>query len=201
MAQAPRKKSESRSTYLGGQLLLAMPNMIDRRFRRAVIYICSHNADGAMGLIVNQRAENITFSDLLRQLNVAEAATAPAGLLDVPVQVGGPVSTERGFVLHSSDYRIEDATVTITKDICLTSTIEILRAMASGKGPQRALLALGYSGWAPGQLEAEIQANGWLHCAADRDLVFGADLELKYDRALSKLGIDLSHLVSEAGHA
>lgn len=197
----PRTKSKAANGYLEGQLLLAMPSMSDRRFRRAVIYMCSHNADGAMGLILNQRADNVSFKDLLRQLRIAEVETAPEDLLEVPVHVGGPVSTERGFVLHSSDFTLKNATVPVANGVCLTSTIEILRAMASGKGPSRYILALGYSGWAAGQLENEIHANGWLHCAADRDLVFGADLELKYERALSTLGVDLSHLVSQAGHA
>lgn len=201
MTSPTRKKPAARSTSLTGQLLIAMPNMTDKRFRRSVVYMCSHSADGAMGLILNQRAESVTFSGLLRQLSIPEVADAPEELADVPIHVGGPVATERGFVLHSGDFKIASATVTVARDICLTSTVEILKAIAGGKGPARSMLALGYAGWAPGQLETEIQANGWLHCSADRDLVFGPDLELKYDRAMSKLGVDLSHFVSEAGHA
>lgn len=201
--KVPRRQRKSMD-YLDGQLLLAMPSMADKRFQRSVIYLCTHSADGAMGLIVNQRATHISFTGLLKQLGiVGEDAdeTVPPELLAMSVHVGGPVSSERGFVLHSADYFAQDSTLEIDADVCLTATIDILKAMAGGKGPEQAILALGYAGWAPGQLESEIQANGWLHCPADTDLLFGADLELKYDRALSKIGIDPSHLVSDAGHA
>jgi putative transcriptional regulator len=190
--------------YLDGQLLLAMPSMSDKRFQRSVIYLCTHSADGAMGLIINQRAPNLSFTQLLRQLGiVGEDAdeTVPPELLSMSVHVGGPVSTERGFVLHSADYFAQDSTLEIEGGVCLTATIDILKAMAGGKGPSQAILALGYAGWAPGQLENEIQANGWLHCPADNGLLFETELEFKYDRALSKIGIDPSHLVSDAGHA
>jgi putative transcriptional regulator len=190
--------------YLEGQLLIAMPSMSDKRFARSVIYMCAHSAEGAMGLIINQRSDHIGFTDLLQQLGIVgkEAEeTLPPELLRMWVHNGGPVSTERGFVLHSPDYTSESSTVSLDSGICLTATIDILKDIARGKGPQRAILALGYAGWAPGQLENEIQANGWLHCSADVDLVFDRNLELKYDNAMSKLGIDPSHLVSEAGHA
>jgi putative transcriptional regulator len=203
--KTPRRKRKSQaSSYLDGQLLLAMPGMADKRFQRSVIYLCTHSADGAMGLIVNQRASHISFTGLLKQLGIVgddADEIVPPDLLRMNVHVGGPVSTERGFVLHSTDYFAEDSTLEIDDSVCLTATIDILKAMAGGKGPEQAILALGYAGWAPGQLETEIQSNGWLHCPADRDLVFGPDLELKYDRALFKIGIDPSHLVSEAGHA
>lgn len=178
--------------------------MSDRRFRRSVIYMCSHSEEGAMGLIVNQRTPDVSLADLLTQLGLAEDSADSGGseeLLDQGVLNGGPVSTERGFVLHTSDYFAEEATLAIGDGICLTATLEILKAMAAGQGPRRSVLALGYSGWAPGQLEAEIGANGWLHCPADRDLIFDSDHELKYVRALSKIGVELSHLISEAGHA
>jgi putative transcriptional regulator len=122
-------------------------------------------------------------------------------ILTMPVHVGGPVETGRGFVLHTADYFSTDSTLAIDDGICLTATIDILRAIATGAGPGRKILALGYAGWAPGQLESEIQANGWLHCTADADLVFDADLDAKYARALAKIGIDPSHLVADAGHA
>lgn len=203
--KTPRRKRKGQaSSYLDGQLLLAMPGMADKRFQRSVIYLCTHSADGAMGLIVNQRASHISFTGLLKQLGIVgddADEIVPPDLLRMNVHVGGPVSTERGFVLHSTDYFAEDSTLEIDDSVCLTATIDILKAMAGGKGPEQAILALGYAGWAPGQLETEIQSNGWLHCPADRDLVFGPDLELKYDRALFKIGIDPSHLVSEAGHA
>lgn len=201
----PRTQRKREATgYLDGQLLLAMPGMTDKRFHRSVIYLCTHSADGAMGLIVNQRASHISFTGLLKQLGIVgddADEIVPPDLLRMSVHVGGPVSTERGFVLHSSDYFAENSTLEIDDSVCLTATIDILKAMAGGKGPAQAILALGYAGWAPGQLESEIQANGWLHCPADHDLVFGPDVELKYDRALFKIGIDPSHLVSDAGHA
>ncbi len=189
--------------YLGGQLLLAMPTITDKRFRRAVIYMCQHSDEGAMGIIVNQHAPSITFRSLLEQLDLVadDPEEAEPGVDDRAVHIGGPVSTERGFVLHSDDYMVEDSTLRIADGICLTATTDILKAIATGGGPADCLLALGYSGWAPGQLESEIQANGWLHCAADRELVFADDIEEVYLRALSKIGIDPTFLVSSAGHA
>jgi putative transcriptional regulator len=197
-------KGRKDSGYLDGQLLIAMPYMSDRRFARSVIYMCAHSAQGAMGLIVNQRAPHISFAELLGQLSIegeTDAEDARPMLFDMDVHVGGPVETGRGFVLHSSDYFAADSTLTIDSDVSLTATIDILKAIASGRGPSRAMLALGYAGWRPGQLEDEIQANGWLHCPSDLDLLFDRNLDQKYERALSKIGIDPSHLVSDAGHA
>jgi putative transcriptional regulator len=192
--------------YLDGQFLIAMPAMSDRRFARAVIYMCAHSTQGAMGLIVNQRAPHISFPELLEKLSIGShpksgAMAARPRLIDMDVHVGGPVDTGLGFVLHSSDYFAEDSTLPINDDVSLTATVEILRAIASGNGPHHAILALGYAGWRPGQLEDEIQANGWLHCPADLDLLFDRNLDQKYERALSKIGINPSHLVNEAGHA
>ncbi len=190
--------------YLDGQLLIAMPVMSDPRFARSVIYMCAHSEDGAMGLVINQRASHISFPDLLERLNIVPMASGenfPDDVRAMSIHVGGPVETGRGFVLHSSDYFVNDATLPIEDGVCLTATIDILKAIAAGNGPNRAILALGYAGWSPGQLENEIQANGWLNCPADLDLIFGSDLEAKYTRALAKIGIDPSHLVSDAGHA
>jgi len=190
--------------YLDGQMLIAMPTMGDERFARSLIYICAHSSEGAMGIVVNQPARNIKFPDLLVQLDVIPADDVielPARAETVKVLKGGPVETGRGFVLHSADFYIEDSTLPIDEGICLTATLEILKAIARGKGPESAVLALGYAGWAPGQLETEIQSNGWLHCAADPELIFGEDTEQKYDKALRKLGIDPGMLSSEAGHA
>ena len=191
--------------YLDGQFLVAMPAMTDKRFARSVIYMCAHSVQGAMGLIVNQRAPHITFPELLGQLSIPGGDNGADGfepdLTDLDVHVGGPVETGRGFVLHSSDYFAADSTLPIDDGVSLTATVDILKAIASGKGPDRAILALGYAGWRPGQLESEIQANGWLHCPPDVDLLFDRDLDQKYGRAMSKIGIDPSHLVSEAGHA
>lgn len=199
---APRKSR--RSGYLDGQLLIAMPTMSDKRFARSVIYMCAHSAEGAMGLIVNQRAPHISFSELLGQLSIMGDEGLRGrrlDLIDVDVHVGGPVETGRGFVLHSSDYFAADSTLPIDADVSLTATVDILKAIASGKGPSRAMLALGYAGWREGQLEDEMVANGWLHCPCDPELLFDRDLDRKYERALAKIGIDPSHLVAEAGHA
>jgi putative transcriptional regulator len=190
--------------YLDGQMLIAMPSMGDERFTRSVIYVCAHSTEGAMGIIVNQPAANIKFPDLLVQLEVipaAERIELPITAEDVKVLKGGPVETGRGFVLHSADFFIENSTLPIDEGICLTATLDILKAIARGNGPASAILALGYAGWAPGQLEQEIQENGWLHCAADPELIFGPDTGAKYEKALHKIGVDLSQLSNEAGHA
>lgn len=190
--------------YLDGQMLIAMPVMEDERFSRSVIYICAHSPEGAMGIIVNRPARAIDFADLLVQLEIVEAADQiklPGNVEMMKVMKGGPVETGRGFVLHSSDFFIQNATLPIDEGICLTATLDILKAIAQGHGPSRAILALGYAGWAPGQLETEIQSNGWLHCPADPDLIFGADAEDKYPRALRKIGIDPGMLSNAAGHA
>ncbi len=191
-------------SYLDGQLLLAMPSMSDPRFHKAVIFLCAHSADGAMGIVVNQRAPHITFTKLLQQLGIvpgADDSSIRVPIEKMPVHTGGPVETGRGFVLHTKDYFSSDSTLPIDDSISLTATIDILRAIATGTGPDRSLLALGYAGWAPGQLEQEIQSNGWLICPADPDLVFDTTIESKYDRAMAKLGIHPSFLVSDAGHA
>ena len=190
--------------YLDGKMLIAMPVMDDERFTRSVIYICAHSAEGAMGIIVNRPARSIDFAELLVQLDVlpkSDQIRLPENAEAMRVMKGGPVETGRGFVLHSSDFFIHNATLPIDEDVCLTATLDILKAIAQGQGPSRALLALGYAGWAPGQLESEIQSNGWLHCPADSELIFGTDSEAKYPRALRKIGIDPGILSNEAGHA
>lgn len=191
-------------SYLDGQCLIAMPGMSDARFSRSVVYLCAHSEDGAMGIIVNKPAGDTRFPDLLVQLDVIpseELIRLPSSAERIQVLRGGPVETKRGFVLHTSDFFLESATLPIDNGICLTATLDILRAIAIGSGPESAVLALGYAGWGAGQLEAEIQSNGWLHCAADEDLLFDDQIENKYQRALNKLGIDPAFLSSEAGHA
>ncbi|MBM3554524.1 MAG: YqgE/AlgH family protein [Alphaproteobacteria bacterium] len=185
-----------KDVYLEGQLLVAMPGMPDPRFARTVIFMCAHSADGAMGLVVNKPAEGVSFAELLRQLGI-ETKTPQTGR---KVMTGGPVEQQRGFVLHSGDYRT-DATMVVRGGYGLTSTLDVLRAIADGQGPRRSLLALGYSGWAPGQLDGEIQANGWLTAPADEDLVLGEGSERKWERAVAKIGVDVSMLSGEAGHA
>src|SRR6202162_3530834 len=199
---ASRASSGPKRGYLDGQMLIAMPSMRDERFSRSLIYVCAHSAEGAMGIIVNQLAANVNFPDLLVQLEVIPAADLiqlPQRAGAVKVLKGGPVETGRGFVLHTADFFIENSTLPIDEGICLTATLDILKAIARGKGPESAVLALGYAGWAPGQLESEIQENGWLHCPADPELIFGSDIDGKYGRALRKIGIEPGKLSSEAG--
>lgn len=191
-------------SYLDGQLLIAMPGMTDERFARAVIYLCAHSSDGAMGIVLNQPVSNVSFPELLVQLDVippGEQIRLPSLARRMRVHRGGPVETGRGFVLHSADFFIENSTLPIDEEVCLTATLEILKAIAEGRGPEQALLALGYAGWAPGQLETEIQSNGWLTCPADPELIFLPEFDAKYDRALGKLGIHPSRLSSDVGHA
>ena len=200
----PKPDRSAKSGYLDGQVLVAMPGMEDDRFSRTVIYVCAHSPEGAMGIVVNKPASHITFPDLLVQLDIipdGDEIRLPERVGGVPVMRGGPVESGRGFVLHSADFMIEDSTLSIDDGICLTATLDILKAIARGDGPDNALLALGYAGWAPGQLENEIQANGWLNCPADRDLVFDLSVDTKYERALAKIGIDLGKLSADAGHA
>ena len=186
----------SKDGYLAGQLLVAMPQMLDERFVKTVIYMCAHTEDGAMGLVVNKILDDIDFPDLLDQLDLRPSS----GGDDIRVHFGGPVEAGRGFVLHSSDYR-QEATMVIDEQIALTATTDILRDIAEGDGPKSSLLALGYAGWGPGQLDAEIQANGWLSVDADPGLIFGYDPDKVWQRALAKIGIDVSMLSGDAGHA
>lgn len=190
--------------YLDGQLLIAMPVMGDPRFERSVIYLCAHSSEGAMGIIVNRPAGSIDFPELLVQLDIikkADQIKLPENAESMKVLKGGPVETGRGFVLHSADYFKAESTLPIDESVCLTATIDILRDIAKGSGPDKALLALGYAGWAPGQLESEIHSNGWLNCPADPDLIFDPDVDRKYTRALNQLGIDPIRLVNDSGHA
>ena len=199
-----KRKSSAPAPSLEGQLLIAMPTMADKRFARSVVYMCAHSPKGAMGLIINQRAAHISFPELLEQLKILKRTTvdglSPA-LFAMDVHVGGPVETGRGFVLHSADYFVSESTLTIDTGVSLTATVDILKAIAKGDGPDRSILALGYAQWRAGQLENEIRANGWLHCEPDADLIFDPVLETKYTRAMGRLGVNPLHLVSEAGHA
>ncbi|MFN4010285.1 YqgE/AlgH family protein [Pannonibacter sp.] len=190
--------------WLDGKFLIAMPNMADGRFAHSVIYVCAHSSEGAMGLVLNQPSPHLSIADLLLQLSIvreAEAINLSPRLRRMNVHRGGPVETERGFVLHSDDFLIESATLPIHDGICLTATLEILRAIAEDRGPSRAMLALGYAGWAPGQLEHEIQANGWLTGPADAELIFDPDQTAKWERALWRIGVDPAMLSTDAGHA
>lgn len=197
-----QKRSAVGRGFLDDQFLIAMPGMKDERFARAVIYVCAHSEEGAMGLIINQ-SQQLLFPDLLVQLGILdeqEAIRLPSPARDFMVRNGGPVDRSRGFVLHSDDYKVESS-LAVSDTICLTATVDILRAISSGRGPRQALMALGYAGWGAGQLENEIAENGWLTCPAQPEFLFDADIERKYDRVLASIGIDLAHLSQDSGHA
>lgn len=182
---------------LGGKLLIAMPGMGDPRFDHSLVFLCAHSAEGAMGLIVNKPSDDLTFANLLRQLNI------PRGdrMRDIRVHFGGPVELSRGFVLHSADYGTGTGTMRVNDRFGMTTTQDILEALARGKGPDSSILALGYAGWGPGQLEEEIRQNGWLTCDAAPELVFSDQDATKWDRALRSIGVDPLHLSAAGGRA
>ena len=191
-----RKDELGSDFYFTGQLLIAMPGMQDERFYKTVIYLCAHTDDGAMGLVLNQVIKGLSFPGLLEQLGI------DGGVSDrsVPIHFGGPVESGRGFVLHSNEYQ-QDATLEVDGDISLTATVDVLKAIARGRGPKHSLLALGYAGWGPGQLDDEIRANGWLQAPADMDLIFDDAQVDKWERSIAKIGIDPGMLSDEVGHA
>lgn len=184
-------------TDLSGKLLIAMPGMPDPRFEHSLIYICSHSDEGAMGLIVNKPSADVTFGALLDQLSIE----ALPDLESIRVHFGGPVELGRGFVLHSSDFRSEMTTLNVDESFAMTATLDVLEDIASGKGPDKRLIVLGYAGWGPGQLEAEIAANGWLTCDATMELVFDTRDGQKWEAALATLGVTALALSSEGGRA
>lgn len=186
------------SSHLTGQMLVAMPGMGDPRFDQSVIFMCAHSEDGAMGLIVNKPAEDVVFSDLLDQLSIPAGGTSR----DIRVLFGGPVEHGRGFVLHSTEYDGNDSTLVVDGRIGMTATLDILEDIALGRGPNSSVLALGYAGWGPGQLEGEIVRNGWLTCEATDDLIFSpADPYAKWEAAVRSLGVDPMLLSAAGGHA
>jgi len=182
--------------YLEGQILIAMPSMSDPRFKKSIILLCAHGKDGAMGLVLNKNLEMVSFENLLSQLEIPCSSNLPSR----NIRFGGPVEAERGFVLHSTDM-FHETSMLISDGIALTATLEMLKSMANGEGPQDSFIALGYAGWGPGQLEQEIQENGWLVVAPDHDLVFGDILDIKWKAAINKLGFDPGLLSSDIGHA
>ncbi|QQA42408.1 YqgE/AlgH family protein [Pelagovum pacificum] len=182
---------------LSGKMLIAMPDMGDPRFDQALVYICAHSDDGAMGLIVNKPTPEVKFSDLLEQLEI----TSGPDTRDIRIYYGGPVEGSRGFVLHSADYDSDGATLAVDEEVGLTATLDVLEELAQGRGPRSSLLALGYAGWGPGQLEDEIGQNGWLTCEPRDDLIFGRANEHKWTAALKSLGVDPLLLSGDAGHA
>ena len=182
--------------FLKGKLLISMPGMADYRFNEAVIYICAHSSDGAMGLVINHLAKDNHLSNLLEDMNINTSK-----LIDnIKLQSGGPVETIRGFVLHSNDYYSSN-TIKITNEVYLTSSVDILKAISKGDGPKKTIIALGYAGWGPGQLEEEIQENIWLHAQADNELLFNCDLDKKWQESVNRIGINLSRFSINPGHA
>lgn len=178
-----------------GKLLLAMPGMTDPRFDHCVIYICSHSEEGAMGIGINKIVDGLEFPELLDQLNIRAIPTD-----QIPVHAGGPVEMGRGFVLHTLDYT-QPTTLRIKDDFGLSATVDILTLVAEGKGPRKALVALGYAGWGEGQLEREMVRNSWLTLEAREDILFDTPLKEKWTRAMAIAGIDAGHLSADAGHA
>ena len=187
--------------FLKGKLLIAMPSIQGDDFSHSVVFLCEHNPEGAMGLVLNKPAPRMIFADLVEKLDLGKTpGLVEDEIMQVPVMLGGPVKQFQGFVLHSSDYKSEE-TLKVAPGYALTATVDVLRAIAAGKGPKRKILALGYAGWSPGQLEDEILRNGWLTCDADADLVFSGETANKHEAALKKLGVDPGMLSSDAGHA
>lgn len=191
------KSGNNTNAYLTGRLLLAMPAMGDPRFHKAVIYMCAHDENGAMGLVVNHILPGIDLSQLMQQLNInADEKKTP----DAPVMSGGPVETARGFVLHTNDFSQND-TIKIDDDFSVTGTIDALKAIANGDGPEKMLFILGYAGWSAGQLDSEIQQNAWLVVDPDHELIFKSTPEEKWTKAMQKLGFDPGMLSGDAGRA
>ena len=187
---------------LDGQFLIAMPGMLDSNFSRTVVFICAHSSDGAMGFVLN-RSQQLTFPEVLLHLELIDpdqAIRLPEATRDFQIQTGGPVETGRGFVLHSDDY-LSESSIPINDEICMTATLDIIRAISRGKGPNKAMLMLGYVGWGPGQLESEIAANDWLTSPPNEELIFDRTLVDKYDRALALMGVAPAMLSPTAGHA
>jgi putative transcriptional regulator len=187
--------------FLDGHFLIAMPGMADANFARSVIYVCAHSDEGAMGFIIN-KSQGLSFGDMLAHLQVIdrEEDVLAADSREIIIQLGGPVETGRGFVLHSDDY-MSQSSIPVSEDISLTSTVDIVKAIYRGSGPRKAAMMMGYSGWRAGQLEMEIANNGWLNCPADEALIFDQHLDNKYERALAMMGINPAMLSREAGHA
>lgn len=189
---------------LTGKFLIAMPTMPDPRFAHAVVLLCAHSSEGAMGIIVNKPLPDLRLSALLEnlELSIAQTDTGLAdGVTESSIHFGGPVETGRGFVLHSPDFFSDGASLEIARGIVLSTSVEVLAEMARGQGPAQSLVALGYAGWAPDQLEAEIQAGGWLIADAGPTTVFDTDDAGKWHDVLKGLGVDPRHLSGATGHA
>jgi putative transcriptional regulator len=191
-----KRPADSRGSSLTGQILIAMPTMGDPRFAQSVIYLCAHSEEGAMGIVVNRPLAAPSFEDLLRQLKVDPVPPART----IQLCSGGPVDNARGFVLHTADWT-DSASLRVDETLALTASLDILKAIATGGGPRQGMLALGYAGWGPGQLDSEIQQNAWLSAGPDLGVLFDTDHETKWRRALASLRVDPALLSGTAGHA
>lgn len=194
------KGTSSKEGYLAGKLLLAMPSMRDPRFENAVIYLCSHDENGAMGLVINHALPGMQFKHLLNELDIASDIEVDPNILKTPLMNGGPVDTGRGFLLHSRDFQVKER-ISMDDDIFISGTIDSLKAMAKGNGPEERLIMFGYAGWSAGQLDEEIQNNSWLVSDANSELIFGAEHNEKWQKAVSGLGFDPAMLSGDAGRA
>ncbi len=187
---------------LTGKLLIAMPGIQDSIFQESVVFLCAHSDQGAMGLVINKPAPLMSFKDLLDEIELgAEIKDNVGEAMTMRVMLGGPVENFRGFILHDSDYPVDSNSLAIGTGYRLTTTVEILRDIARGRGPRRKIVTLGYAGWAPGQLENEIQNNGWLHCDASEELVFADDASTKHLLAMRTIGVNPAMLSNQVGHA
>ncbi|BCW90227.1 hypothetical protein sos41_33950 [Alphaproteobacteria bacterium SO-S41] len=198
MSRKVTKRSSAGDGYLNGRLLIAMPTMNDPNFEKTVVLLCHHTPETAMGIVINKALGGMSFDKLLKQLKV----DAPRGRRsDLTVHYGGPIQTTRGFVLHSDDYKNDEATLQVCEGIALTATMDVLKALGHGEGPAQAFFALGYAGWGAGQLESELQENAWLVGDAEQGIVFGRELEAKWLEALTRIGVDPAMVTDAAGHA
>ncbi len=188
--------SNREADRLTGQILVAMPSLTDPNFAQSVILVCAHSAEGAMGIILNRALERPSFEGLLQQLDISPVPPQR----EIRLCAGGPVENVRGFVLHTSDWMVEN-TLRVDEGLGLTTSLDVLKAVAEGQGPRECLLALGYAGWGPGQLDAEFGNNSWLSVPADEALVFDADNDTRWRRAMQKLHVDPALLSPTAGHA
>ena len=190
--------TQTRVQSLQGQFLLAMPSMGDPRFLRSVVYMVAHDSEGAMGFIINKRAEGLSLGDILKDMPETVAKT---GLVNLPVYVGGPVQNDRGFVLHTSDYEKTHNTLSQELPIALTQSADVLVDAAHGRGPEKMRLFLGYAGWGPGQIEGELQDNAWLVCDANIADIFTSQSDDLYEKCVAAMGINLALLSNEGGEA
>jgi putative transcriptional regulator len=185
----------NQATYLTNQFIIAMPNLADPNFSHTVAFLCQHNGDGALGIVIN-RPTDMKLGEIFKQMDIT--VTAPAAA-ETPVFAGGPVQQERGFVVHTSggDW---NATMAVSETISLTTSRDVLEAIAAGKGPEQYLIALGYAGWGAGQLEKEIMDNSWLNTPCGKQILFDTPVNLRWSAAASQIGIDINQLTTPAGH-